>query len=871
MPGEAPRSDWLVRAGELIETRRVKLVLAILIVISVLPGGYDQRYWYLFAAPFTVELAIRGALLWRRGRDASNLEYVFLLVDLLAFLSFLPIHDWLSLGSHELPELLVILRLTRLLVLLRFARELARDVHAILTRREQLQQFGLVTAAVIVLSFVAAVVLYQLGEPHDFAGDGLPEDASFLDRMWWSFRQLESADNLVQNLRVRPAIAVVSLLLTIIGVFVISYIIGIGANVVEQVVRAERRRTVGYKGHSLVIGNIAETEILVREFVRIYDKNSSLRRLRPREIWRWLFHGAPRPRRHALPRMALLGPREDPPPFLYEPGMRWVVYREGEGADPEALERVGAQHAKRAILLARSEGGPDADAITIASLAAFRSVNPHAHAFVEVLESHDGEIVHQVGGGGTYALDVPRFLGLFLCHHLIAPGVEALYRDLLTAEGSEIYTHVFVEKEELDAVARLAKDGTFPFAHLARRALVEHGVVLCGAFLGEGLARRHENLISLDGLTQWLNPHTVDPDDARVAGLGGKPGEVPIERLRGLIGIATSYPPLRHYARQLLDGSGLRTASVPDAELEAAREVARGVFYDERAVQRVLIVGYSSALPSLLHALARFVPDVEVVLVLGQRGDEHASIGRRLASLRVGLDGTEEPGIEGVRVPLERGGSAMIHTHSGSDLASFAVNVIGRSKSFDVAVFLSEPDSADRDARTALRVLRFARALLQGQAPRGQTLHILAEFGSLRRGERLKQNLNEHRCGFQDPSAMRMTLVSTEQIKNYFMVHSAFVPGVTAIYDRLIGIPGQEILRVEVPPGEGPPLTFAALSEAFEARRTIPIAIGMRDGRVILNPPPRERIDRGAIECLFVIADSSDLLAPHPPQNFAEE
>jgi hypothetical protein len=253
-----------------------------------------------------------------------------------------------------------------------------------------------------------------------------------------------------------------------------------------------------------------------------------------------------------------------------------------------------------------------------------------------------------------------------------------------------------------------------------------------------------------------------------------------------------------------------------------------------------------------------------VVLVLGQRGDEQASIGRRLASLRVGLDGTEQPGVEGVRVPLERGGSAMIHTHSGPDLASFAVTCVGRSQAFDAAVFLSEPEAADRDARTALRVLRFTRALLHGQVPRGQALHILAEFGSLRRGERLKQNIVEHRCGFADVSSMRVTLVSTEQIKNYFMVHSAFVPGVTALYDRLIGVPGQEILRLEVPPGDGPALSFAAICEAFATRRGVPIALGLTDGHVVLNPPPLQRIPRKDLQCLYVIADSDDMLPESP-------
>jgi hypothetical protein len=77
-----------------------------------------------------------------------------------------------------------------------------------------------------------------------------------------------------------------------------------------------------------------------------------------------------------------------------------------------------------------------------------------------------------VGGAGTFALDVPRFLGLFLCHHLIAPGIELLYRDLLTADGSEFYTHIFVEREEHAASDRLAREdgGMLSFAQMQRAA-----------------------------------------------------------------------------------------------------------------------------------------------------------------------------------------------------------------------------------------------------------------------------------------------------------------------------------------------------------------------------------------------------------------
>ena len=126
----------------------------------------------------------------------------------------------------------------------------------------------------LALSFVTAVFLSNLGIDHDYDGrGGAGHTDDFWDRLWWSFRQVESPDNLVPNLAGSPVLVLVSLGLTITGIFVFSYLVGIGANVVEQVVRAERRRSVGFRGHTVVTGPVHEAELLVREFVRMYAKN----------------------------------------------------------------------------------------------------------------------------------------------------------------------------------------------------------------------------------------------------------------------------------------------------------------------------------------------------------------------------------------------------------------------------------------------------------------------------------------------------------------------------------------------------------------------------------------------------------------------
>lgn len=864
------RHRLLDRLADGLDARPVKIVLAALILVSVLPvHGLDEALRPYFLVIFGVELALRVAHLRRRAHEneSPRLERLLLTLDFIAVLSFLPFERVLH---AEALVALPVLRLSRLLLLLRFARELALDVYSILTRREQLHQFGLVTGAVWALAFGAAVFLDHLGVAHDYDGRGAPAETSFFDRLWWSFRQLESGDNLVQNLHVHPVVAVLSLGLTIVGVFVISFIIGIGANVVEQVVRAERRRPVSYAGHSLVVGAVHEAEVLVREFVGLYERNRALRRISPAEVWQWLVRRGPPPRRHALPRMVLLGPADEPPTYLYDPSMRWVIYRQGDGAEPEALARAGAAHAKRALLLSRPDAGPDADAVTAMALASLRALNARAHVFVEVRESQNRELLLAVGGPGTFPLDMPRVLGLFLCQHLVTPGVEALYADLMTSEGSEFYTHLFVEPGDAPAIAALAEeDGCISFARMARAAYRQRGILLAGVFLGEDAPRRAPGgLVPVEGVEQWLNPLRAPEPGSPPDRLGARAGRVPARLLRGLIAVSATYAPLRRYGRDLVMGHGIApepSAAAAPPSHPGAQGWAEGLALTLGSLSRVLVVGYSAALPALLAELARFVPGVEVILVLGERGDERVPLLDRLASLGIRLDaGRPPPGEEGASVALPHGGRATVYTQRGHDLAAFAVKIVARSGELGAAVFLREPDAKDSDARTAMRLLRFVRALESREITHGERLHVVAEFDSVTKGEHVRRLVDAGRCGFAGPDRLRLTLISTERIKNYFMVHSAFVPGVASLYEEILSEEGQEIVRLEPQRGAegGGAIDLDGLREALGSRALIPIGLELSDGSVLLRPDPRASIPIAQIRAVYALAESRDMEPP---------
>ncbi len=844
------RRPFAVRLFELFESRFIRLFLAILVIVSLLPlGAADMQLRPLFVLAFGVELYARAAMWWRGHRETSRLAVAFALADAIAFVSFLPLE---GLVSEQHLHWLALLRLTRLLLLVRFAKDLARDIYAILTRREQLQTLGLISGAVLVLSFVSAVILSQLAIDID------PRNArmDFGERLWWSFRQIESADNLVTTLKVNPLVAALSLLLTVTGVFLISFVIGVGANVVEQVVKAERRRALHYRGHTIVVGNVHDGEELIREFVRIYAKNRQVPA--PERLLTWLRYMRPRAR-GTFPRVALLSRKDDPPDFLVEPIMRWVVYRQGDQGDPVDLARVNAHDAKRAILLADRSHGHEADAVSVSSLAALRAQNPDCHIYVEVEDSATNDIVSQVGGPHTVALDVPRFLGMFLCQHLILPGVEDLYRDLLTADGAEIYTHIFVDPKEADRLA--SRGAPFRFEDLLQLA-AEHDVVLIGVYLGQDAVQRNpRGVVPMEDLFPWLNP-AADVELPELRALGAVRGLVPARTLRGLIGISEGYLALRAFAAAV--AAGVPPGPAPSEKPSVVALTSSSLTLPPSGPRRVALIGFSEALPSLLRELSRFVADVEVALFLSERGDEKLPLPRRLESLGVGFDSADPlPGKLGQCFPLEKAGKLTIYTHDAPDLSRFAAGRLKELPAFDAVVFLSEPSGGDRDARTALRVLRFVRLLEDNQVPKGLCLHLLAEFVSVDKGLYIQRHLEPRKCGFSDERDLRLTLIAKETIKSYFMVHSAFVPGVSDLYSRLLEEAGQDIVRFPWVNTPGGPTTVSwrSLCQALLPRQAIPIALWTTRG-TILAPAPERTFAVADIRGVYAIAESAHFHAP---------
>jgi hypothetical protein len=96
---------------------------------------------------------------------------------------------------------------------------------------------------------------------------------------WWSFRQLPDPGNLITH-PTHFAVVLASLAMTFAGLLLFSFIIGISAGVMGEMMHRARERALGLRGHTAIIGVGACSQMLVEDLLGLYRKNR-----RPSSRW----------------------------------------------------------------------------------------------------------------------------------------------------------------------------------------------------------------------------------------------------------------------------------------------------------------------------------------------------------------------------------------------------------------------------------------------------------------------------------------------------------------------------------------------------------------------------------------------------------
>jgi len=822
-PQELTRSQrWGIWAARFLQGLATRVFLSICITLSLIPvtKGWAIITDSVFLTIFTIEFFMRLLSLKAPEEDGNapgrrRLGTIALLVvDFVALLTFIPWTDDRSLR---------LLRLLRIILLLGYWAPLLRDIAAILRREDRMRQVVLMGFAVATVSLVGAVILDALAvQGVDFDNDGKAGggDEGFLVRLWWAFRQIQDPGNMISS-PLHAAALGVSLTLTVFGLFMISFLIGLGTSVVSELVTLSRHRPPGFHNHTVLVGLNASTQGLLVELLRYYQK---------------LF---------TVPRYALLGNAPDRPDYLDDPLMTHVVYRQGPLGEPGFLERVDTARARRVVIMPDLHAGnPDAE--TAGFLLSVREKSPGIPVVAEVVDLANAPAARVAGGVNTTLVGTERLLGLTMFASAHRPGLVEIVRILMSSEGRELYTYLY---DRPDAHG----GGSLPVSARPRLdALLQTGLRRSGPERVFPLGFITFDTRDTDTPPTWKG---YVPPVAEAIVLNGDTAE-DVHHLRGIIAIAESFSGIEVFARDL-EQAGLPAA--PDA---TTAPFAPTVDFEapgcHTPFKRVVILGYRPAVISLIEALIAAHPGVDILLcVHNQRGRDRARAA--LSEHSLNLADASFPGMawrfskqESTRkfdtwtcMQADAGASdSDVAGHLRVEVTDWTNDaVLTRLPGWDCSIgetdaaFLAGGLSSHGDGWTALAVLKIAELRLFGGIPFKPEFRVIAQVNDPGVGRRLETR-------FHDALGMsaQIRVLSSRTLRSYAMLQGLAVPAFEAIYAQLLGPWGQSFQRIRPVPDSAPgdrELSFLKVAKALHRQGMLLVAVELRPAGAPTDSEPR--------------------------------
>lgn len=898
----------LTRLGRLLNRATVRLALSIAIIFSLIPDPRVKEWEPVLLGVFACEFALRFALAIRREADGDGRRrgwrpprtgaVFMLLLDLVALISFLPIDTRASPWMR-------ILRLLRFVVLLGYWLPLMRDVRTVIVRRERARQLIVMGLMVALLSFAGALILQQsefdsTAIDYDEDGELDPSDRQFFTKLWWAFRQIQDPGNMMAAPTATAAVFV-SLGLTVAGLMLVSFLIGLGSDVVREVMELGQLRPPGLHGHTVIVNINASTRQLLEELMQYYQK---LLHHDARPLTRWWFSLIFEQAKRSLfgPRYVVVGTSHERPDFLRQGDLARIVYRHGSACDESFMHRADITVAQRVVLLADTAAAePDAETIraALAIVEGLRDPTPADPIEGAVTGSNiqvprnrsrrqpratDGHLTHQRGrgklliaeildernvpaswaalasGGGelrAFIVVVDRMIALFLACVGRTAGIGPVLSELLTCTGHELYT-CFFDLPELtylcETPPHLPRAPDAAIARLVRRARARAP--------GSGL-------IPL-GLLYEQTDELGMPDLGVVIG-GGPAGA---DTCSGFVALAPSFSVVREFSESLR-----RNPDAPgwtEAQEEAARAEAHGAPPLEPEphlpLRRVLVIGFRPATIALIEALLLAEPEADILVLVATEAERRAALDR----VNVHRDMVERRllrGYHGALIPRPEGDFA--YQRNGRAACGRVQFVVGDATSplqlvdlpgdfghvseFDLVYILSSA-AQDSDARAA-QTLMTLDALLTRSDSAAPNLRIVAELVDAELAHRLRQR-------YAALGVSRVQVYSTENLRAYFLFQSVLIPGFSRVYGQLLAPWGHSFARVLARGRGRGACSFQALS-VHVATAGLGALIGVElDGESggldlhLGTGPDRGNVDLSRLRAVWVVAPDAAERSP---------
>ena len=727
-----------------------------------------------------------------------------------------------------------------MLLLFGYWGDVARELLGIINDRERRYQVALVLVLGLLLALGGTVFLVEMAPPFDFDGNGElgPEDRDFLHILWWSFRQVQDPGNLVPSMEHFGVLAV-SIVLTFSGLLLFSFFVGIGTNVVDELVMRSRSRRLPYSNHTVILGLTPESSLLFRGLAEIYRKN-----LRPY-------------------RAAVLGLEPREPGYFADSTLRYFRYRYGDPTHAEDLERVSPQRAKRVIVLGPRSTNPDSEVLS--TVLALRQANAEVDLYTDIEHGRNFLAVRSAGGPRTHLVGSGSLFGYYLAQNVVHPGIHRLLEELLESQGSEIYTYIFPPNERR-LLANRQGDGLAidPFRE---EAFLRFEVNIIGFFTApdpEVDLPEHE-------LDLWLNPDI--PHGHRDAST-----PLPWHELRGIVGVARRFEKIRRLGLHLLRPRSEGHSSTPSTVAPAP--VTFTLERPHPGVRRVLICGASPRIPRVITELVASSGGLEIT-VLARPGERFGTLPLDVRNMLQGLlnqpveQVTDKSHEVTLRLRFEHLGRpgrisfARVDWNHRLHLEELELVPV---EGADVILLLPAPGSSDSDGDIALDCLHLAQ--LEAADPQcfRPHLHVLALLQDPVKGQLLEQRLQA--MGQETGNDTLYTVISRELIRHLFLMQCVFVRGLNGILLRLLRLHDQHLARLEpspLAPG-GHPQTFDPwhLRASLGARGIVLLGFELQtqDGPSVRIDPavlgPDNAVPWNRVLALYVLGAEDQLNTLHP-------
>lgn len=803
-----------------LENTASRIVLSAAIVLSLVPHTWMHANDAWFMVLFGPEVLARTLLACRREslpvapgrrqetgwRAPSANEVGLLLLDLVALVSFIPVVASTFVSSRWLR----LFRLSRTVLLLRYWAPVVNDLWTVTRRPERRRQIVFIFGSLLVVCFAGAVLLDHITTiaGDDFDGDGVvgdPHDHEFLVRMWWAFRQVEDPGNLLANPHDTGTL-VVSVGLTLAGLFIISFIIGIGSDVVGDLSSLGRIRSPGLRGHTVIVNATPASEGLLREL--LHEEFKLLPAATHVAGARWFLKLWRNLRTSRA--FVVVGRSADGPDFLSDNEFSSVVYRAWQDDDDDTLvQRADLLNARRVVLLASPiDEEPDDDTIrmslsVVEQLRHCEDDHPR-HLLVEIIGQGNLPAAKRAISRSRAPLQADLVPTEALIVHCLAAvcryqGLAQLLTALLRSEGRELYAW----ERELDSSGASLSScaGPAPLAAMAHGANTSKGhasgATPVAIIVPDGSA----------GTRALINP-------------GIDLGE---HEVRGVIALADSSA---HVAELVADFGG-QAPMTPSVTLEHEFQVEAA-----QSLRRILVCGFRAATVLLLESLLREVDEQVLVhlLVADQESREHALLefAAQEALVRQGLHGTSAGSftVEDDHVYWLGQGELRVELHlSVGDWTTprsmgELPGEVPCAVDFDLILF-SADRSGESDARNTTGLMTL-EALAESR-PTPPRPRIVAEVDDVE----LAQRLNDR---FESMGRPEVQVFSTEELHALVVFQSMEVRYFASILEELVASTNHRLVPLRVSGGGGT-VAYTELSETLRAQGRILLAIERDDER----------------------------------------